>query len=95
MAAAGHLGPPPHVVGPFAPLPGGLGDLLGELGVGRELMAYGAGLAKARGYPRLEWSVLDWNEPAIGFYKNLGAERLGGWSTYRLSGEALNRLGPH
>ena len=63
-------------------------------GVGRELMAYGAGLAKARGYPRLEWSVLDWNEPAIGFYKNLGAERVDGWSTYRLSGEALNRLVP-
>ncbi len=62
-------------------------------GVGRELMAYGAGLAKARGYPRLEWSVLDWNEPAIGFYKNLGAEKVEGWSTYRLSGEALDRLG--
>jgi GNAT superfamily N-acetyltransferase len=61
-------------------------------GVGRELMAHGAGLAKARGYPRLEWSVLDWNEPAIGFYKNLGAERVDGWSTYRLSGEALERL---
>ena len=63
-------------------------------GVGRELLAYGAGLAKARGYPRLEWSVLDWNEPAIGFYKNLGAERVDGWSTYRLSGEALDRLAP-
>ena len=62
-------------------------------GVGRELMAYGAGLAKARGYPRLEWSVLDWNEPAIGFYENLGAHRVDGWSTYRLSGEALDRLG--
>ncbi len=63
-------------------------------GVGRELMAYGAGLAKARGYPRLEWSVLDWNEPAIGFYENLGAHRVDGWSTYRLSGEALDRLVP-
>ena len=63
-------------------------------GVGRKLMEYGAGLAKARGYPRLEWSVLDWNEPAIGFYKKLGAERVDGWSTYRLSGEALDRLGP-
>ena len=63
-------------------------------GVGRELMAYGAGLAKARGYPRLEWSVLDWNEPAIGFYENLGAHRVDGWSTYRLSGEALDRLEP-
>lgn len=63
-------------------------------GVGRELMAYGAGLAQSRGYPRMEWSVLDWNEPAIGFYENLGAERVKGWLTYRLSGEALKRLNP-
>ncbi len=63
-------------------------------GVGRVLMAYGAGLAQSRGYPRMEWSVLDWNEPAIGFYENLGAERLEGWHIYRLSGEALKRLGP-
>lgn len=63
-------------------------------GAGRELMAYGAGLAKARGYPRLEWSVLDWNETAIAFYEKLGAHRVDGWSTYRLSGEALERLGP-
>ncbi len=63
-------------------------------GVGRELMAYGAGLAQARGYPRMEWSVLDWNEPAIGFYEKLGAERLEGWYIYRLSGDALKRLGP-
>lgn len=63
-------------------------------GVGRELMAYAAGLAKERGYPRMEWSVLDWNESAIGFYKNLGAQKVDGWLTYRLSGEALERLGP-
>jgi GNAT superfamily N-acetyltransferase len=63
-------------------------------GVGRELMAYGAGLAQSRGYPRMEWSVLDWNESAIGFYENLGAERLEGWYIYRLSGDALKRLGP-
>ena len=63
-------------------------------GVGRELMAYGAGLAQSRGYPRMEWSVLDWNEPAIGFYENLGATRVEGWLTYRLSGEALKRLNP-
>jgi len=62
-------------------------------GVGRELMAYGAALAKARGYPRMEWSVLDWNDLAIGFYEYLGAERLEGWYIYRLSGEALDRLG--
>ena len=63
-------------------------------GVGRELMAYGSGLAQERGYPRMEWSVLDWNAPAIGFYENLGAQRVEGWLTYRLSGEALERLGP-
>jgi RimJ/RimL family protein N-acetyltransferase len=57
-------------------------------------MAYGAGLAQSRGYPRMEWSVLDWNEPAIGFYENLGAERLEGWYIYRLSGDALERLKP-
>ena len=61
-------------------------------GIGRELMAYGSGLAQERGYPRMEWSVLDWNEPAIGFYENLGAERVEGWYTYRLSGEALKGL---
>jgi len=49
-------------------------------------------LAQERGYPRMEWSVLDWNEPAIGFYENLGAERVEGWYTYRLSGEALKGL---
>lgn len=63
-------------------------------GVGRELMAYGAGLAQARGYTRMEWSVLDWNEQAITFYENLGAERLEGWYIYRLSGDALKRLNP-
>ena len=63
-------------------------------GVGRELMIYGGGLAKARGYPRMSWSVLDWNESAIGFYKNLGAQQAEGWSTYWISSEALERLGP-
>ena len=63
-------------------------------GVGRELMAYGAGLAKAREFPMMIWSVLDWNEPAIGFYENLGAQRAEGWVTYQISGDALKRLGP-
>ena len=63
-------------------------------GVGRELMAYGAGLAKAREFPMMIWSVLDWNEPAIGFYENLGARRAEGWLTYQISGDALDRLGP-
>ena len=63
-------------------------------GVGRELMTYGGGLAKARDFPMMTWSVLDWNEPAIGFYEKLGARKAEGWSTYHLSGDALDRLGP-
>ncbi len=63
-------------------------------GVGRELMVYGGGLARARGYPRMSWSVVDGNEPAIRFYKNLGAQKAEGWSTYWISVEALDRLRP-
>jgi hypothetical protein len=44
------------------------------------------------GCRRLEWSVLDWNEPAIGFYGGLGASPVGGWTVYRVSGEALEEL---
>jgi GNAT superfamily N-acetyltransferase len=68
-------------------------------GHGRALMATLAGLCTERGYGRLEWSVLDWNDPAIRFYRSLGAEGLAEWTTHRLSGEALaaladQRLGP-
>jgi hypothetical protein len=42
---------------------------------------------------RLEWAVLDWNDPAIGFYNKLGAIRLDDWTTYRVTGDALRRLG--
>lgn len=45
-----------------------------------------------RGYPRLEWTVLDWNEPAIGFYRALGAEAMQEWTTRRVTGEALRSL---
>ena len=61
-------------------------------GVGRALLAHLAGLAAERGCGRLEWSVLDWNEPAIGFYRRLGAAPVDGWTRYRLTGEALTRL---
>ena len=61
-------------------------------GVGRALLAHLAGLAAERGCGRLEWSVLDWNEPAIGFYRRLGARPVDGWTRYRLTGEALTRL---
>ena len=62
------------------------------LGVGRRLMAALARIAVARGCGRFEWSVLDWNAPAIGFYRRLGAIGMEGWTVQRVSGEALQRL---
>lgn len=61
-------------------------------GVGRELLAYLARLAVARGCGRFEWAVLDWNEPAIRFYRALGAEPMEEWTVFRLTGEALAKL---
>jgi GNAT superfamily N-acetyltransferase len=61
-------------------------------GIGRALLAHLAGEAVARDCGRLEWSVLDWNEPAIGFYKGLGARPMDEWTVFRLSDQALNRL---
>jgi GNAT superfamily N-acetyltransferase len=61
-------------------------------GMGRALLVHLARLAKRRGCGRLEWSVLDWNEPAIGFYKGIGASQVGGWTVYRVTGEALEEL---
>lgn len=61
-------------------------------GVGRRLLVELAVVAVARGYGRLEWSVLDWNEPAIGFYRRLGAAPLDDWTVYRLTGEPLAAL---
>lgn len=46
-----------------------------------------------RGYARLEWSVLNWNSPAIGFYRALGAAPMDEWTVYRLTGEPLRALG--
>jgi GNAT superfamily N-acetyltransferase len=60
-------------------------------GHGRALLARLAELAVERGCGRVEWSVLDWNEPALGFYRSLGAEPVDGWTTYRLAGDALER----
>ena len=62
------------------------------LGVGRELLEYLARLTVERGWGRLEWRVLDWNEPSIAFYKKLGAEPLDEWTVFRVAGEALQRL---
>ena len=61
-------------------------------GYGKALMAYLAQLAVQRGCGRFEWSVLDWNEPSIAFYRRLGARPLDAWTVYRLSGEALRRV---
>ncbi len=49
-------------------------------------------VAVERDCGRLEWAVLDWNEPAIGFYRKLGAAPLDEWTTYRMTGDALRRL---
>ena len=62
-------------------------------GYGKALLAHLARLAVERDCGRFEWSVLDWNEPAIGFYKKLGATLMDEWSTFRVTGEALKRLG--
>jgi GNAT superfamily N-acetyltransferase len=60
-------------------------------GIGASLLAATAKAAQDRG-GWLQWLVLDWNQPAIEFYKRLGAERVGEWDSYRLEGEALARL---
>ena len=61
-------------------------------GIGRKLLAHLARLALERGCGRFEWSVLDWNEPAIRFYKGLGAKMMDAWRINRLTGEALEKL---
>lgn len=61
-------------------------------GVGRQLLQHLAQLALARGWGRMDWSVLDWNEPAVGFYQRLGAAVMPDWRTCRLTGEALAHL---
>lgn len=61
-------------------------------GIGRAMLVHLARLAVERGCGRLEWWVLDWNEPSIGFYKSLGAEPMDDWTVYRVSGEALETL---
>ncbi|TVS14260.1 MAG: GNAT family N-acetyltransferase [Wenzhouxiangella sp.] len=54
-------------------------------GIGRALLGHVADLARGRGYGRMEWSVLDWNQPAIDFYRSLGAGAMAEWTVYRLS----------
>ncbi|MCC5857342.1 MAG: GNAT family N-acetyltransferase [Ectothiorhodospiraceae bacterium] len=61
-------------------------------GIGRLMLTYLAQLARERGCGRLEWSVLNWNEPAIRFYRSIGAVPMDGWTVNRLTGEALETL---
>ncbi|MDP9128824.1 MAG: GNAT family N-acetyltransferase [Candidatus Binatota bacterium] len=61
-------------------------------GLGGALLAHVAKLAVARHCGRLEWSVLDWNEPAVNFYKKLGAMPMNEWTVFRVTGEKLNQL---
>lgn len=62
-------------------------------GHGKALLQHLAGIAVENGYARVEWSVLDWNEPSINFYRRVGAVPMDGWSTFRLTGQALDRFG--
>jgi len=62
-------------------------------GIGRRLLTDLAALARARGCGRFEWSVLDWNAPAIEFYEQMGATLLPDWRIARMTGEALARFG--
>jgi len=61
-------------------------------GVGRRLLTWLAATAVSRGCGRLEWAVVDWNEPSIRFYRSLGAVALDDWTTYRVTGPALTHL---
>lgn len=63
------------------------------LGLGRALLQTLAAECVARGFDRLEWTVLDWNEPALGFYRSLGAVGMDEWTVHRLTGEALETFG--
>jgi len=61
-------------------------------GIGKALLLHIAALAQQRGCGRLEWAVLDWNRPAIEFYRALGARPMDEWTVFRLTGEPLEKL---
>lgn len=61
-------------------------------GIGRALLVYLAQVAVERNCGRMEWSVLNWNEPAIRFYRSLGARPMDEWTVYRLTGDDITRL---
>src|SRR5437763_1014865 len=61
-------------------------------GYGRALLIHLAKIARNRGCGRMEWAVLDWNEPAIQFYRKLGAKRMDEWTVFRLTGDGIAKL---
>jgi GNAT superfamily N-acetyltransferase len=61
-------------------------------GLGHQLLTHLARVAEERDYGRIEWSVLDWNEPAIGFYKSLDAKPMDEWTVFRLTRESIRAL---
>ena len=61
-------------------------------GIGQQMLKHLASIAVERGCPRFDWVALDWNEPAIDFYENLGAKNMAEWRHFRLSGEALIKV---
>ena len=61
-------------------------------GVGAALLRHLARIALERDYGRMEWSVLNWNEPALGFYRRIGAKPMDEWTVYRLTGEDIRNL---
>lgn len=61
-------------------------------GFGKALLQHLAGICEEKGYGRFQWWVLDWNTPAIDFYKSLGAQAMDEWTVYRVSGDALTSL---
>jgi GNAT superfamily N-acetyltransferase len=61
-------------------------------GYGKALLVHLAQVCVAKGYHRLKWSVLDWNQPSIDFYRSLGADSLDDWTEFRLTSEALSNL---
>ncbi|MCH3907123.1 MAG: GNAT family N-acetyltransferase [Sphaerochaeta sp.] len=62
-------------------------------GIGKALLTHLASIAVEEGCGRMEWSCLDWNEPSIRFYRSLGAVPMEEWTVYRLTGDALQKLG--
>jgi GNAT superfamily N-acetyltransferase len=62
-------------------------------GIGKALLRRLAQRCSEEGLPRLQWWVLNWNAPSIAFYRSLGAEAMDDWTVYRVSGEALQKLG--